>query len=311
MPRANRKVILTCAVTGSMHTPTMSKYLPLTTEQIRDESIAAAQAGVSVLHLHARNPEDGRPTGDPDVYAQYLPAIHEATDAVINLTTGGSPTMTVEERLAAAARFEPEMCSLNMGSLNFAIFPIANRYTDWKYDWEEDYVRNSDDFIFRNTFRDIEYIMNTMGSKGTKFEHECYDVGHLYNLAHFMDRGLIKAPLFIQSVFGILGGIGAEIDNLMFMRRTADRLFGDDYVWSVLAAGKSQIPLVTQGVLMGGHARVGLEDSLFLNPGELAKSNVDQIEKISRILKEYNIDIATPEEARSMLGLKGKDNVKI
>lgn len=311
MPRANRKVILTCAVTGSMHTPTMSEYLPLTPRQIRDESIAAAQAGASVLHLHARNPQDGSPTGDPDVYVQYLPAIHEATDAVINLTTGGSPTMAVEERLAAAARFEPEMCSLNMGSLNFAIFPIANRYNTWKYDWEEDYVRSSDDFIFRNTFRDIEYIMNTMGSKGTKFEHECYDVGHLYNLAHFLDRGLIKAPLFIQSVFGILGGIGAEIDNLMFMRRTADRLFGDDYVWSVLAAGKTQIPLVTQGVLMGGHARVGLEDSLFLNPGELAKSNVDQIEKMSRILKEYNIDIATPDEARQMLGLKGKDNVKI
>jgi len=311
MPRANRKVILTCAVTGSMHTPTMSEYLPLTPKQIRDESIAAAQAGASVLHLHARNPINGSPTGDPDVYAQYLPAIHEATDAVINLTTGGSPTMSVEERLAAAARFEPEMCSLNMGSLNFAIFPIANRYTNWKFDWEEDYVRNSDDFIFRNTFRDIEVIMNTMGSKGTKFEHECYDVGHLYNLAHFMDRGLIKAPLFIQSVFGILGGIGAEIDNLMFMRRTADRLFGDDYVWSVLAAGKSQIPLVTQGVLMGGHARVGLEDSLFLNPGELAKSNVDQIEKISRILEEYNVDIATPAEARDMLGLKGKDNIKI
>lgn len=311
MPRQNRKVVLTCAVTGSMHTPTMSDYLPITPKQIRDESIAAAGAGASVLHLHARNPADGSPTGDPDVYAQYLPAIHEATDAVINLTTGGSPTMTVEERLAAADRFEPEMCSLNMGSINFAIFPIANRYKQWKYDWEEGYVRNSDDFIFRNTFRDIEYIMKTMGEKGTKFEHECYDVGHLYNLAHFLDRGLVQGPLFIQSVFGILGGIGAEIDNLMFMRRTADRLFGEDYVWSVLAAGKSQIPLVTQGVLMGGHARVGLEDSLFVNPGELAKSNVDQIDKISRILKEYNLDIATPDEARVLLGLKGKDNVKI
>jgi uncharacterized protein (DUF849 family) len=311
MARANRKVILTCAVTGSMHTPTMSEYLPLTPDEIRDEAIAAAEVGASVLHLHARNPNDGSPTGEPDVYAKFLPAIHEATNAVINLTTGGSPTMTVAERLAAADRFEPEMCSLNMGSLNFAIFPIADRYKEWKYDWEEDYVRNSDDFIFRNTFRDIEYIMKTMGSKGTKFEHECYDVGHLYNLKHFMDRGLIKPPLFIQSVFGILGGIGAEIDNLMFMRRTADRLFGDNYVWSVLAAGKSQIPLVTQGVLMGGHARVGLEDSLFLNPGELAKSNVDQIKKISRILSEYNVDIATPDEARSILDLKGKDKVKI
>lgn len=311
MARANKKVILTCAVTGSMHTPTMSKYLPITPNEIRDEAVAAAEAGASVLHLHARNPKDGSPTGAPDVYQQFLPAVHEATDAVINLTTGGSPTMSVAERLAAAEKFEPEMCSLNMGSLNFAIFPIADRYKEWKYDWEEDYVRSSDDFIFRNTFRDIEYIMKTMGSKGTKFEHECYDVGHLYNLKHFLDRGLIKPPLFIQSVFGILGGIGAEIDNLMFMRRTADRLFGDDYVWSVLAAGKSQIPLVTQGVLMGGHARVGLEDSLFLNPGELAKSNVDQIKKITRILSEYNIDIATPNEARSILDLKGKANVNL
>ncbi|MFT6928311.1 MAG: hypothetical protein ACJAZP_003962 [Psychromonas sp.] len=311
MARANRKVILTCAVTGAMHTPTMSEYLPLTPDEIRDESVAAAEAGASVIHLHARNPADGSPTGATDVYEKFLPAIHEATDAVINLTTGGSPTMTVAERLAAAEKFEPEMCSLNMGSLNFAIFPIADRYKEWKYDWEEDYVRNSDDFIFRNTFRDIEYIMKTMGAKGTKFEHECYDVGHLYNLKHFMDRGLIKPPIFIQTVFGILGGIGAEIDNLMFMRRTADRLFGDNYVWSILAAGKTQIPLVTQGVLMGGHARVGLEDSLFLNPGELAKSNVDQIEKMSRILAEYNIDIATPDEARSILDLKGKNKVKL
>ena len=311
MAKVNRKVILTCAVTGSMHTPTMSEYLPITPQEIQDEALAAAEAGASVLHLHARNPKDGSPTGAPDVYEQFLPAIHEASDAVINLTTGGSPTMTVAERLAAADKFAPEMCSLNMGSLNFAIFPIADRYKEWKHDWEEDYVRNSDDFIFRNTFRDIEYIMKTMGSKGTKFEHECYDIGHLYNLKHFLDRGLIKPPLFIQSVFGILGGIGAEIDNLMFMRRTADRLFGDNYVWSVLAAGKSQIPLVSQGVLMGGHARVGLEDSLFLNPGELAKSNVEQIKKITRILTEYNVDIATPDEARSILDLKGKANVNL
>ncbi len=311
MARPNRKVVLTCAVTGSMHTPTMSEYLPLTPDQIRDEAVAAAEAGASILHLHARNPADGSPTGDPSVYKQFLPSIHEATDAVINLTTGGAPTMTVEDRLAAAEEFEPEMCSLNMGSLNFSIFPVANKYKNWKYDWEEDYVRNSDDFIFRNTFRDVEYIMNTMGPKETKFEHECYDVGHLYNLAHFLDRGLVKGPLFIQSVFGILGGIGAEVDNLMFMRRTADRLFGDDYVWSILAAGRQQIPLVSQGVLMGGHARVGMEDSLYLNPGELAKSNVDQIVKMKRILTEYNVDIATPDEARSLLGLKGKDNTRI
>jgi uncharacterized protein (DUF849 family) len=287
----------------------MSEYLPITPDQIRDEAIAAAKAGASVLHLHARNPENGAPTGDPAVYQQFLPAIKEATDAVINLTTGGAPTMSVQERLAAAELMEPEMCSLNMGSLNFAIFPAAKKITKWKHDWEEDYVRNSDDFIFRNTFRDIEYIMKTMGEKGTKFEHECYDVGHLYNLAHFLDRGLVKPPLFIQTVFGILGGIGADVDNLLFMRRTADRLFGDDYVWSILAAGRHQMPLVTQGVQMGGHARVGLEDSLFLNPGELAKSNVDQVQKMTRILNEFSIDIATPDEARVMLGLKGKDNV--
>lgn len=309
MARQNRKVVLTCAVTGGMHTPTMSDYLPVTPEQIRDEAIAAAEAGASVLHLHARNPKDGSPTGDPAVYEQFLPAIKEATDAVINLTTGGSPIMTVQDRLAAADKFEPEMCSLNMGSINFSIFPVADKIKNWKHDWEEGYVRNSDDFIFRNTFKDIEYIMKTMGPKGTKFEHECYDVGHLYNLAHFLDRGLVKPPLFIQSVFGILGGIGAEVDNLMFMRRTADRLFGDDYVWSVLAAGRHQMPLVSQGVQMGGHARVGLEDSLFLNPGELAKSNVDQIKKMTRILSEFNIDIATPAETRELLGLKGGDNV--
>ena len=309
MSRPNRKVVLTCAVTGSMHTPTMSEYLPLTPDQIRDEAIAAAEAGASVLHLHARNPEDGSPSSDPAIYKQFLPAIKESTDAVINLTTGGSPTMSVQERLSAADQMEPEMCSLNMGSLNFAIFPVANKIKKWKYSWEEDYVRNSDDFIFRNTFRDIEYIMNTMGPKGTKFEHECYDVGHLYNLAHFLDRGLIKPPLFIQTVFGILGGIGAEVDNLLFMRRTADRLFGDNYVWSILAAGRHQMPLVSQGVQMGGHARVGLEDSLFLTPGQLAKSNVEQVEKMRRILTEFSVDIATPDEARDMLGLKGADNV--
>ena len=219
--------------------------------------------------------------------------------------------MSVQDRLAGAAEIEPEMCSLNMGSMNFAIFPIANKIKEWKYDWEESYVRDSDDFIFRNTFRDIEYIMNTMGPKGTKFEHECYDVSHLYNLAHFLDRGLVKPPLFIQTVFGILGGIGADVDNLMFMRRTADRLFGDSYVWSILAAGRHQMPLVSQGVQMGGHARVGLEDSLFLNPGELAKSNADQVTKMTRILSEFNFDIATPDEARELLGLKGKDNIRL
>ncbi len=310
MARANRKIVLTCAVTGAIHTPTMSEYLPLTPDEIRDDAIAAAEAGASVLHLHARNPETGAPSSDPADFKQFLPAIHEATDAVINITTGGSPTMTVQDRLSGANEMEPEMCSLNMGSMNFAIFPFADKVKTWERDWEEAYVRNSDDFIFRNTFRDIEYIMNTMGPKGTKFEHECYDVGHLYNLAHFLDRGLVKAPLFVQTVFGVLGGIGTDVDNLLFMRRTADRLFGDDYVWSILAAGRHQMPLVSQGVQMGGHARVGLEDSLFLNPGELAKSNADQVLKMKRILSEFNFDIATPDEARDLLGLKGRDNVK-
>lgn len=307
--KKNRKVIITCAITGAMHTPTMSDALPITPEQIADEAVAAAEAGASIIHLHARDPENGRPTGDPKVFMQFLPAINERTDAVINLTTGGSPTMTVEERLAAAMLTKPEMCSLNMGSLNFALFPVADRYKSWKYDWEEEYVRSSDDFIFRNTFRDIEKIMRIMGEHGTKFEHECYDVGHLYNLAHFADRGLIKPPFFIQSIFGILGGIGADEDNLLFMRRTADRLFGKDYEWSILAAGRHQMPFATQGALMGGNVRVGLEDSLFINRGEMADSNAQQVEKIRRILKEFSLEIATPAEAREILGLKGKSEV--
>ncbi|GAC22662.1 3-keto-5-aminohexanoate cleavage protein [Paraglaciecola mesophila] len=307
--KKNKKVIITCAVTGAMHTPTMSDALPFTPEDIAQQSVDAAQAGASIIHLHARNPENGEPTGDPKVYKQFLPAINERTDAVINLTTGGSPTMTVEERLWAAMEVKPEMCSLNMGSLNFAMFPLADRYKSWKYSWEEPYVRNSDDFIFRNTFRDIEKIMNIMGDHGTKFEHECYDVGHLYNLAYFADRGLIKPPFFIQTIFGIMGGIGADEDNLMFMRKTADKLFGDDYHWSVLAAGKNQMPFSTQAALMGGNVRVGLEDSLFIGRGELATSNAQQVTKIKRILNEFSLEIATPTEARQILNLKGKNNV--
>ena len=307
--KTNKKVIITCAITGAMHTPTMSDALPITPEQIADESVKAAQAGASIIHLHARNPENGQPTGDPNVFMKFLPAIKERTDAVINLTTGGSPTMSVEERLACAMKVKPEMCSLNMGSINFAMFPLANRYKTWKYNWEEDYVRNSDDFIFRNTFRDIEKIMTIMAEHGTKFEHECYDVGHLYNLAHFADRGLIKPPFFIQTIFGILGGIGADEENLMFMRNTADRLFGNDYQWSILAAGKNQMPFSTHAALMGGNVRVGLEDSLFIGRGEMATSNAQQVDKITRILKEFSLEIATPEETRQILGLKGKDQV--
>lgn len=305
------KVIISCAVTGAMHTPTMSEYLPLTPEDIAEQSIAAAEAGAAIIHLHARVPETGQPTGDPDIFGRFLPVIKQRTDAVINITTGGSPTMTVQDRLRGAVRFQPEMCSLNMGSMNFAIFPAAKRISQWKYPWEEDYVVNSDDFIFRNTFRDIAYILETLTAAGTKFEHECYDVGHLYNLAHFVDRGLVKPPFFVQMIFGILGGIGADLDNLMFMKRTADRLFGNHtYQWSVLAAGRHQMPFVTQAALLGGNVRVGLEDSLFIERGQLAVSNAQQVAKIKRIIAEMGLEAATPAEARESLGLKGGDRVQ-
>lgn len=305
------KVIVSCAVTGSAHTPTMSNALPLTPAQIINSSIEAAEAGAAILHLHARIPEDGRPTGDPDVYAQFLPSIRQRTDAVVNITTGGAITMTVEQRLAAAAKFKPEMCSLNMGSINFAFFPAAKRITKWKYDWEEAYVVNSDDYIFRNTFRDIAFILTSLADAGTKFEHECYDVGHLYNLAHFVDRGMVKPPFFIQMVFGILGGIGPDLENLMFMKATADRLFGrENFQWSVLAAGRHQMPFVTQAALLGGNVRVGLEDSLFIERGKLAVSSAEQVHKIVRVLKDMGHEPATPAEARAMLGLKGGDRVE-
>lgn len=305
------KVIISCAVTGSAHTPTMSDALPVTPEEIADQSIAAAKAGAAILHLHARVPEDGRPTGDPDVYARFLPVIRQATDAVVNITTGGSATMTVADRLAAARRFRPEMCSLNMGSINFAFFPAAKRIDTWKHAWERDYVVNSDDYIFRNTFRDIATILETLADAGTRFEHECYDVGHLYNLKYFVDQGLVKPPFFIQMIFGIMGGIGPDLDNLLFMKRTADRLFGEEnYRWSVLAAGRHQMPFLTQAALLGGHVRVGLEDSLFIERGKLAVSNAQQVEKIVRILAEMGLEPATPDEAREMLALKGGDRVE-
>ena len=306
------KVIISCAVTGSAHTPTMSDALPITPQEITEQSIAAADAGAAILHLHARVPETGAPTGDPDVYAQFLPVIRQRTDAVINITTGGAATMSVKDRLAAAARFKPEMCSLNMGSMNFAFFGAAKRITSWKHDWEEAYVVNSDDYIFRNTFRDIATILETLRDGGTRFEHECYDVGHLYNLAHFVDRGLVEAPFFIQMIFGILGGIGPDLDNLMFMKQTADRLFGkDSFQWSVLAAGRHQMPFITQAALLGGHVRVGLEDSLFIEPRKLAVSNAEQVLKAKRILAEMGHEPATPAEARAMLGLKGGDRTAI
>ena len=309
MVRKSDKVIVTCALTGAIHTPSLSPALPVTPEEITRQAIDAANAGASILHLHARDPETGIPTGNPEVFMKFLPRIKEATDAVINVTTGGAVTMTVEERIAAALRAKPEMCSLNMGSMNFGIFPMAWRQRQWKHEWEKPYLLSSDDFIFRNTFRDIEKILGYMGEHGTRFECECYDVGHLYNLAHFLDRGLIEPPLFVQTIFGILGGIGPEQDNLVFMRRTADRLFGDDYVWSVLGAGRHQLPLTTLAATMGGNVRVGLEDNLYVARGQLARDNADLVSKIRTILAELSLDIATPAETRALLDLKGADNV--
>ncbi|HEY0747912.1 MAG TPA: 3-keto-5-aminohexanoate cleavage protein [Steroidobacteraceae bacterium] len=311
MAKTSNKVIITCALTGAIHTPTLSSGLPYKPADIAAQAIDAAGAGAAILHLHARNPSDGSPTGDPEVFAQFLPQIHGSTDAVINLTTGGSPEMTVEQRLAAALRFQPEMCSLNMGSMNFAFHGMTGKITQWRFPWEKKYIEDSEAFIFRNTFRDIARVYHLMADFGTRYEHECYDIGHLYNLAHFLDKGLAKPPLWIQSVFGILGGIGADPDNVIFMRRTADRLFGEDYVWSVLAAGRHQMPLITQAAMMGGNVRVGLEDSLYIERGQLASNNAEQVAKIRRILAEFGLEPATPQEAREMLALKGKHLVKI
>ncbi len=309
MAKSPRKVIISCAITGAIHTPTMSDALPITPEEIANQAIDAAAAGAAIVHLHARDPETGMPTGDPAVFRQFLPRIKEACDVVINITTGGGLGMTVDERIAAAEDAKPEMCSLNMGSMNFGIYPLASRYTEWKYPWEQPYLAGTDDFIFRNTFKDMEQIMTRMGAHGTRFEHECYDIGHLYNLAHMADRGIAKPPFFIQSIFGILGGIGPDMDNVLFMKRTADRLFGKDYIWSVLAAGRFQMPITTQAAMLGGNVRVGLEDSLYIGPGEMAKDNAQQVAKIRRILNELGMEAATPAEARQILGLKGLDNV--
>lgn len=302
----SKKVIITCAVTGGIHTPTMSEYLPTTPEEIADQAIDAAKAGAAILHLHARDPETGRPTGSPDVFARFLQRIKGETESVVNVTTGGGHGMSLEERTAAARWAKPEMCSLNMGSMNFGLYEMAPRYHDWKHAWEPAYLEASRDFIFRNTFKDIEWILKEVGEGcGTRFEFECYDVGHLYTLAHFVDRGLVKPKLFVQTIFGLRGGIGADYEDLMHMKRTADRLFGDDYYWSILAAGRNQMPLATMGAIMGGNVRVGLEDSLYIGRGQLAHSNAEQVAKIRRILEELGLDIATPADARAMLGLKG------
>jgi uncharacterized protein (DUF849 family) len=304
------KVIITCAVTGAVHVPSQSEYLPITPEQIADNAIGAAEAGAAILHLHARNPENGRPTPDPDMFMQFLPEIKERCNAVINITTGGGQGMTLEQRLAAAMRAKPEMCSLNMGSMNFGRFGIANRIKEFRFDWEADDLEASRDYIFRNTYKDIAYILRELGeTHGVKFEFECYDVGHLYNLAYFVDEGLIKPPFFVQTIFGILGGIGTDVEDLLHMKRTADRLFGDAYQWSILGAGRHQINLVTMGAIMGGNVRVGLEDNIYLGKGELAKNNADLVAKTARILGELSLEIAPPDEAREVLQLKGVHNV--
>lgn len=304
------KIIITCAVTGGIHTPTMSEALPITPEQIAQQSIEAAEAGAAIVHLHARNPTDGSPTSDPAVFMQFLPRIKEASDVVVNITTGGGLRMTIEERLAAPLHVKPEMCSLNLGSMNFALHPMAGKYNSWKHAWEEPFLRSSEDFIFRNTFRDIRYIIERLGEGcGVRFELECYDVGHLYNLAHVIDAGWLKPPFFIQTIFGILGGIGPDPENLIFMKRTADKLFGDEYIWSVLAAGRHQIPMTTQAATMGGNVRVGLEDNLYIGRGKLAESNAQLVRKIRTILEELGLEIATPADVRELLQLKGKENV--
>jgi uncharacterized protein (DUF849 family) len=304
-----KKVIITCAITGAIHTPTMSSALPFTAEDIAQQAIDAAEAGAAVLHLHARNPKDGSVSLDPDHFMGFLPVIKQATDAIINVSTGGSLLTTIDDRMSPAKMASPEMCSLNMGSMNFSFHPLAEKYQSWEHPWEEAYVRNSDSYIFRNTFADIAKVARELGDLGIKFEHECYDVGHLYNLKFCMDRGMFKAPIFIQFICGILGGIGPELDNLVFMKRTADRLFGDQYQWSVLGVGAAQMPLATAAVTMGGNVRVGLEDSLFIGRGKLASSNAEQVRKVREIIETLGYEVASPTEARAMLALKGGDRV--
>lgn len=306
------KTIITCAITGSIHTPSMSPYLPWKPADIARQAVDAAHAGATILHLHARNPEDGRPSADPEHFAEFLPQIAASCEAVINLSTGGSAIMPLEERLRAALRFCPEMCSLNMGSMNFALYPMAEKPRDWLFEWEEPFLRGTDDLVFKNTPRDIEGILDQMGQqRGARFEFECYDIGHLYMLRHFADRGMIKSPIFIQFVFGVLGGMGADPDTLDHMISIADKLFGDDYMYSVLAAGRHQIPMATRAAERGGHVRVGLEDNLMISRGQMARSNAQQVAQIREIIEGMGKEIATPEEARAMLGLKGADKLAV
>lgn len=306
------KIIITCAITGSIHTPSMSPYLPVTADDIARHGTDAAEAGAAILHLHARDPDNGRPSAKPEHFMPFLPRLKQSCDAVLNISTGGSATMTLDDRLAAPKLAEPEMCSLNMGSMNFALYPAAARISDWKYDWEKPFLEGSDDLVFKNTPRDIARILTELGQdRGARFEFECYDVGHLYMLRHFVDRGLVKGPLFIQFVFGVLGGIGPDPENLTHLKLIADKLFGEDYMFSVLAAGRHQMPMITMSAAMGGHVRVGLEDSLMIARGELAKTNAQQVEKIRQIVESLGREVATPTQAREILGLKGADKTAI
>jgi uncharacterized protein (DUF849 family) len=305
----SRKVIVTCAVTGAIHTPSMSPHLPVTPEEIADAAVGAAEAGAAIVHLHARDPATGRPDQTPEAFGRFLPVIRQRSDCVVNLTTGGGLGMTVEERLRPAATFKPEVASLNMGSMNFGIFPMLGRFNEFRHDWERPYLEGTRDHVFKNTFKDIEHILRTCAGNGTRFEFECYDTAHLYNLAHFLDRGLVEPPLFVQTVFGILGGIGTHPEDVAHMRRTADRLFGDAYRWSVLGAGRAQMPVAAMAAAMGGNVRVGLEDSLWDGPGRLAESNAAQVRRVRKILEGLGLEVASPADARAMLALKGGDRV--
>jgi uncharacterized protein (DUF849 family) len=306
---ALNKVIITCAVTGAIHTPSMSPYLPVTPAEIAEAAVGAAEAGAAIVHLHARDPEDGRPDQTPEAFGKFLPQIKQATNAVVNLTTGGAPWMRVQERVLPAQTFKPEVASLNMGSMNFGLYPMLNRFKEFKHDWEPKAIEASRDNVFRNSYADIEFVLETLYDSGTRFEFECYDTSHLYNLAHFLERGLVKPPLFVQTVFGILGGTGAHPEDVMHMKRTADRLFGKNYKWSVLGAGRNQMAVAAQAAAMGGNVRVGLEDSLWIGPGKLAQSNADQVRKARQIIEGLGLEIATPDEAREILELKGGDKV--
>ena len=304
-----RKVIITCAVTGSIHTPSMSPHLPITPREIADAAVGAAEAGAAIVHLHARDPKDGRPDQSLEAFAPFLKVIKQRSSCVVNITTGGAPTMSIEERVKPAATFKPEVASLNMGSMNFGLYPMLARQKEFKHDWEKPYLEGSRDRIFKNTFADIEYILTTCANNGSRFEIECYDIGHLYTLRHFADRGVVKPPFFIQSVFGILGGIGPHPEDVMMMKRTADRLFGSEYHWSVLGAGRNQMPIAAQAAAMGGNVRVGMEDSLWIGPGRLAKSNAEQVANVRKIIEGLGLEIASSAEAREMLQLKGGDKV--